>query len=134
MPDPDRNARALIAPVFNALCADRRDELARAWRAIRTHPAYPRDRALVTAKNVEDAGLKAMLAAFDAMPLVDGPDGARHDLAERQGRAAVREGWLRGGWKDAGLWPSGASGADELRMRLGQFFGAQYAQVSGGDA
>lgn len=134
VPDPDRNARALIAPVFNALCADRRDELARAWRAIRTHPAYPRDRALVTAKNVEDAGLKAMLAAFDAMPLVDGPDGARHDLAERQGRAAVREGWLRGGWKDAGLWPSGASGADELRMRLGQFFGAQYAQVSGGDA
>ncbi len=132
VPDPDRNARALVAPVFSALCADRRDELARAWSIIRTHPAYPSNRALVTAKDVEDAELKALLEAFDAMPLIDGPSGASHDLATREGRAAVREGWLRGGWKDAGLWPAGASGAEELRLRLGIFFSGQYARIAGG--
>lgn len=132
VPDPDRNARALVAPVFSALCADRRDELARAWRAIRMHPAYPRDKALVTAADVTDPSLKAMLAAFDAMPPIEGPNGEQHDLALRAGRAAVRDGWLRGGWKDEGLWPEGASGGDELRLRMGRFFAAQYGIVSGG--
>lgn len=132
VPDPDRNARALVAPVFSALCADRRDELAHAWAVIRTHPAYPKNRALVTAKDVEDAELKALLEAFDGMPRIDGPSGASHDLATREGRAAVREGWLRGGWKDAGLWPAGASGAEELRLRLGLFFSGQYARIRGG--
>jgi iron(III) transport system substrate-binding protein len=132
VPDPDRNARALVAPIFSALCADRRDELARAWAVIRTHPAYPTNRALVTATDVEDARLKALLEAFDAMPRIEGPDGSMHDLATREGRAAVREGWLRGGWKDAGLWPTGAAGAEELRLRLGIYFSGQYARIAGG--
>jgi iron(III) transport system substrate-binding protein len=132
--NPDRNARSFIAPLFSALCADRRDELAAAWRAIRTHPAYPEGKALVTASDVEDAGLRAMLEAFDAMPPVDAPGGATESLGSREGRAAVRAGWLKGGWKDDGLWPEGAAPADELRRRMGAFFGAQYERIAGAGA
>lgn len=128
--NPDRNARAFIAPVFSAICADRRDELARAWTAIRTHPAYPRNLVLVTAADVDDPTLKAMLEAFDAMPEIEGPSGARFTLASREGRAAVRDGWLRGAWKDSGLWPAGAVGADELRRRIGAFSSQQYARIA----
>lgn len=126
---PDRNARSFIAPMFSALCADRRDELARAWRAIRAHPAYPRDRALVTASDVSDPTLRAMLEAFDAMPVVDGPSGSRHPLSTAEGRAEVRNGWLKGSWKDAGLWSPDAAPADELRRRMGAFFSERYREV-----
>jgi ABC-type Fe3+ transport system substrate-binding protein len=128
--NPDRNARSFIAPLFSALCADRRDELARAWKAIRTHPAYPRDRALVTAADTTDPELRAMLEAFDAMPVVDGPDGAKLPLADAAARASVRNGWLRGQWKDKGLWPADAIPADELRRRMGAFFSARYAEIA----
>ena len=127
--NPDRNARSFIAPMFSAMCADRRDELARAWDAIRTHPSYPTDRALVTAADVTDPTLRLMLEAFDAMPQVDGPDGSRHTVATREGRAAVRDGWLKGKWNDAGLWPDGASGPDELRRRMGAFYSARFAEI-----
>ncbi len=127
---PDRNARAFIAPLFSALCADRRDALARAWDAIRTHPAYPRAPALVTAADVDDPGLKAMLEAFDAMPKVPGPDGSMHDVGTREGRAAIRDGWLKGKWKDAGLWPAGASSADQLRRVMGAFYAGQYRWIA----
>ncbi len=129
VPDQDRNARAFIAPLFSAMCADRRDELDRAWRAIRTHPAYPQDRALVTANDVTDPTLKAMLEKFDAMPVVTGPDGTQYDIATREGRAAVRDGYLKGKWKDAGLWPEGASSSDELRRLFGRFYTSQYAAI-----
>jgi len=128
--DPDRNARAFIAPLFSALCADRRDELARAWDAIRSHPAYPASPALVTADEVSDPALKAMLEAFDAMPRVPGPDGSIHDVATREGRAAIRDGWLKGKWKDAGLWPAGASSADQLRRVMGEFYSSQYRAIA----
>jgi hypothetical protein len=132
VPDQDRNARAFIAPVFNALCADRRDELAQAWRAIRTHPAYPVGKSLVTAADVDDPGLKAMLADFDAMPTVEGPDGTVYDVAARDDRATIRNGYLRGAWKDTGLWPPEANGTDALRQRFGAFFAEKYALVAGG--
>jgi ABC-type Fe3+ transport system substrate-binding protein len=137
VPDQDKNARAFIAPLFSAMCADRRDELDRAWKAIRTHPAYPRDRALVTADDVTDPTLKSMLEKFDAMPVVVGPEGKNFDIATREGRAAVRDGYLKGKWKDAGLWPEGASSGDELRRLFGRFYSAQYAEIaasSAGDA
>ena len=127
--DPDKNARAFIAPLFSALCADRRDELARAWDEIRLHPAYPRDRTLVTAADVEDPTLKSMLQAFDAMPMIDGPDGSKHDLGSRKDRGEIRDGWLKGKWKDAGLWPDDASSADQLRQRLGEFYHEAYARI-----
>ncbi|MFM7259099.1 MAG: ABC transporter substrate-binding protein [bacterium] len=128
--DPDKNARAFIAPLFSAMCADRRDELDRAWRAIRTHPAYPRHRALVTADDVTDPELKSMLEKFDAMPVVAGPEGASFEIATREGRAAVRDGYLKAKWKDAGLWPAGASSTDELRRLFGRFYTAQYAEIA----
>ncbi|MFZ9916569.1 MAG: ABC transporter substrate-binding protein, partial [Phycisphaerales bacterium] len=131
---PDRNARSFIAPLFSALCADRRDELARAWSAIRAHPAYPKDRALVTSADVSDPTLKSMLDDFDAMPEVDGPAGQRFPMETREGRAAVRNGWIKGEWADAGLWPADASSADELRRRFGVFFSAKYARIAGGAA
>jgi Mrp family chromosome partitioning ATPase len=127
--DPDKNARAFIAPLFSALCADRRDELARAWDAIRLHPAYPRDRTLVTAADVDDPTLKSMLQAFDAMPMIDGPDGSKHDLGSRKDRGEIRDGWLKGKWKDARLWPDDASSADQLRQRLGEFYHDSYARI-----
>jgi hypothetical protein len=127
--NPDRNARSFIAPLFSALCADRRDELAEAWRAIRTHPAYPKGVALVVADDVDDPELKAMLEAFDAMPPIDAPGGASETLETREGRAAIRAGWLKGGWKDAGLWPAGAAPADELRRRMGGFFSRKYREI-----
>lgn len=128
--NPDRNARAFIAPLFSALCADRRDELARAWDAIRLHPSYPHDRALVTAGDVSDPTLKAMLEQFDAMPLIAGPESSSHDLATREGRAAIRDGWLKGKWSEANLWPLGASAADELRRSMGAFYSEQYARIA----
>ena len=130
--DPDKNARAFIAPLFSAQCADRRDELARAWDAIRLHPAYPRDRALVTAGDVSDPALRGMLEDFDAMPTIDGPGGTRHDLGTRAGRAAIRDGWLKGKWAGEGLWPEGASPADELRRRIGAFYSEKYARIASG--
>jgi ABC-type Fe3+ transport system substrate-binding protein len=135
--DPDKNARAFIAPFFSAICADRRDELAGAWKAIREHPAYPRAAdgrgVLVTAADVSDPTLKAMLEAFDRMPVVKGPDGVEHDLATREGRAAVAEGYLarQPKWRGTGLWPEGASAPDELRRLIGGFSSAQYAGIRG---
>jgi ABC-type Fe3+ transport system substrate-binding protein len=133
--DPDPNARNFIAPLFSAVCADRRSELARAWRAIREHPAYPAPASgrgmLVTAADVSDPTLKAMLEAFDAMPSVRAPDGTLHDLATREGRAAVAAGYLakNPAWAGTGLWLDGSSPADELRRLLGAAVAERYAEV-----
>ena len=133
--DPDKNARAYIAPLFSAICADRRDELARAWRAIREHPAYPRAAGgrgvLVTAADVTDPTLRTMLEEFDRMPVVKGPDGTEYDLATQEGRAAVAAGYLarEPKWAGTGLWPEGAAPAEELRRLLGTFSTARYARI-----
>ena len=58
----------------------------------------------------------------------------RRSVHTREGRAAIRNGWLKGEWADAGLWPADASSADELRRRFGAFFSAQYARIAGGAA
>ena len=73
-----------------------------------------------------------MLEAFDAMPPIDAPGGATESLGTREGRAAVRAGWLKGGWKDAGLLPDGAAPADELRRRMGAFFSGKYRAIRAG--
>jgi hypothetical protein len=71
-----------------------------------------------------------MLEKFDAMPVVAGPEGMMFDIATREGRAAVRDGYLKGKSKDAGLWPEGASSADELRRLFGRFYSARYAEIA----
>jgi hypothetical protein len=49
--------------------------------------------------------------------------------ATREGRAAIRDGWIKGNWRSAGLWPEGASSVDELRRRFGAFYSAQYRRI-----
>ena len=129
---PDRNARAFIPILFSAFCADHRVALDRAWDAIISHPSYPRDRALVTAADVRDPELCAMLLAFDAMPSAPSPEGMVA-LDTPEGRALIRDGWLKGKWMSASLWNVDSSAADELRRSWGEFFEGQYAKIYTGN-
>ena len=126
--NPDPNARAFIPILFSALCADRRASLHAAWKAITEHPAYPKDHALVTAADVTDPTLHAMLLAFDAMPTAQSPDGAIA-LDSPKGRAAIRDGWLKSKWKSAKLWDVNSAPAEELRRAWGEFFEGQYTAI-----
>jgi ABC-type Fe3+ transport system substrate-binding protein len=118
----DPNMRSFIGPVFSGLCIDHHALLRAQWRRIVDHPAYPRPKpgehaALVRAGDVTDPVLKSMLQAFDAMPVLPAPDGATKDLGDPANLAALRSGWLKGEWKDKGLWPDGASPTIDLRRR-----------------
>jgi len=129
--NPNSDYRAYIAVLFNAMAMDSHHELREAWAVIVEHPAYPRNSAevLVTAEDVNDPTLAAMLEAFDALPTVPGPDGQRFDLNNPADLEAVKGGWLRGGWADERLWPEAARPTDVLRRRLGAFFRRQYADI-----
>lgn len=129
VPDPDSSMRSFIAPLFAAAAMDRATLLEAAWNAIVEHPAYPAGGGLVRASDVADPTLEAMLERFDAMPSFPGPNGAEMGLTDRVARGEVRQGWLRGGWKDAGLWPVDASPASEFKRRAGAFFEAQYREI-----
>ncbi|MGA1044775.1 MAG: hypothetical protein ACO3ZY_06185, partial [Phycisphaerales bacterium] len=129
VPDPDSSMRSFIAPIFAAAAMDRAPLLQAAWTAIVEHPAYPAGGGLVRSTDVDDPMLAAMLARFDAMPEFPAPDGRELGLADRAARGEVRQGWLRGGWKDAGLWPADAAPASEFRRRAGEFFETQYLEV-----
>ena len=122
IPGADPNVRAFVAPLFSAMAIDTRILLRRAWEAIVRHPAYPAGGGLVTAADVGDPALRTMLEAFDAMPVADGPGGATVSLAYAAGRAAVRDGWLRGAWRGEGLWAEAESPADALRVRWAAHF------------
>jgi len=97
--NPNSDYRAYIAVLFNAMAMDSHHELREAWAVIVEHPAYPRNSAevLVTAEDVNDPTLAAMLEAFDALPTVPGPDGQRFDLNNPADLEAVKGGWLRVG-------------------------------------
>ncbi len=131
---PNRNYRAFIAVLFSAMAMDVHEELQEAWEAIVTHPSYPppespTGRNLVMRSDVKDAVLREMLELFDAMPEIAGPDGAMYSLAEEEYLGTIKAGWLRGGWKDAGLWPEEASGTDTMRRRCGAFFRKNYRRI-----
>ena len=127
-PFADRNSRAFIAPLLSAMALDQRDALEAAWTAIISHPAYPDTDAVVTAADVDDTQLAAMLEAFDAMPVVPGPDG---DLAvdDAADRGVIKRGRLRGGFDDLGMWHEQQRGIDAFRQACGAFFAEQYATV-----
>lgn len=129
VPDPDASMRTFIAPLFAAAAMDRAPLLQAAWDAIVEHAAYPAGGGLARAEDVEDPTLKAMLERFDAMPVFPAPDGEVLGLGDRGSREAVRRGWLRGEWKDRGLWPAPASPVSEFRRRAGEFFDAQYREI-----
>lgn len=127
--NPNRNFRDFIAPLFSATVMDLHDELSRAWSAIVRHPAYPEHRPIVTAADVSDPALAEMLRLFDAMPWIDGPDGARYALDDVDNLAAVRRGWLRGEWRDEELWHPEARPMDEMRRQFVQFFRGNYRRI-----
>jgi iron(III) transport system substrate-binding protein len=132
VPDYDPAMRSFIPPLLSAMAIDRIALLRRAWRAIAEHPAYPDPAAaggIVTAAEVADPTLRRMLELFDAMPTLPGPDGRERSLADREERAEVRNGWLRGRWRESGLWPAESSPATELRRRCGEFFERNYREI-----
>lgn len=123
------SVRDFVSPLFVAMALDNRALLRDAWAAIIAHPEYPRDGTILTAAGARDPALKSMLEAFDALPLVPGPNGAVHDLNDAGQLAAVRAGWLKGGWKDANLWNANDAPAEVLRQRFAEFFRAQFLRV-----
>lgn len=131
---PYAGLRDFVGPLFAAMAIDAHGDLRRAWRRLVDHPAWPHDaRGLVMAEDVRDPGLRDLLRRFDAMPVIAGPEGARFDLDDAAALEPVRQGWLRGGWRDAGLWHPELGGRDALRRAATGAFRANYrAVVSGG--
>lgn len=134
VPEPNPRMRDFVAPIFTAFAVDVRSELVAAWRAIVEHPAYPRaldgdELAVVGAEDVDHPQLRRMIEAFDAMPIVRGPGGRGYDLADPASLATVSDGWLRGGWREEGLWPADAAPAEALRSEMTAFFRARYREV-----
>lgn len=128
---PNRYMRAFIAPLFAALAMDCHDELVGAWTAIVTHPAYPTDAVEpVTAADVTDPVLRAMLERFDSFPAVPAPAGPAPSLADPDDLQAIRDGWLRDGWAADGLWHPQDRGGDALQRRLVRHYRALYAEVA----
>jgi hypothetical protein len=127
---PDRAMRAFIAPLMQAMAMDERSTLQNAWRAIITHPAYPAEYGgIVSAGDVTDPELVAMLTAFDAMPEVEQPDGSILTLDTPEGRAAIKAGWLRGGWAGQGYWDPRSDPSSAFRRTAGIFFRGKFAEV-----
>ena len=131
----DRNMRSFIAPLMQAMAMDERGRLQAAWHAIITHPAYPMERDdIVTASDVDDPELSAMLDAFDAMPVVQRGDGEVLTLDTPEGRAAIKAGWLRGGWEGEGYWDGETQPATAYRRAASRFFRDRFDEVIDGPA
>jgi hypothetical protein len=84
---------------------------------------------VLRADEARDPQLRRMLEAFDAMPAVPGPGGAALVLDTPANLAAVRDGWLRGKWADAGLWNPLDSPADVLRRMFAEQVAARMREV-----
>jgi ABC-type Fe3+ transport system substrate-binding protein len=121
--------RAFIPLLFSTMAMDSHAQLKAAWNAIISHPAYPRDHhGVVHACDVADAQLKSWLEKFDALPMVQTPDGAM-SLADINQLKSLRDGWLRSGWKDSHLWPSQSEPVDALRQLFLPFFKENYQWI-----
>jgi hypothetical protein len=122
-------SRSVLAVLFGAMAMESPEPLRAAWRAIVSHPAYPRDRSgLVTASDVDDAALKAMLERFDALPTVPSPQGIL-DAGDPASLESIEQGWIRGGWSGEGLWDPQDRPAEALRARWLPFFREQYDAI-----
>ena len=132
--NPQRAIRSFIPVMFSAMAMENHAYLEEAWAAITSHPAYPTGPdapPIVTAADVTDPDLQAMLTHFDAMPGLPGPDGTEFSLAGPEHLSALKAGWLRGGWTDRGLWPKDGEAAEEMKRRWSSFFRERYAEVVG---
>ncbi|MDP6601274.1 MAG: extracellular solute-binding protein [Phycisphaerales bacterium] len=128
-PFAERSMRAFIAPIFSAMAMDHHDALVEAWRAIISHPAYPEGGGIVTAGDVDDWVLKAMLEDFDAMPSFATPDGSTLAMDTAENRAMLKKGWLRNGWSDTGLWHREDGGSSAMRRTAASFYEDQYNDI-----
>ncbi len=115
--------------LMSSMAIDTHDDLQQAWQVIHTHPAYPESDSIITADDVNDATLREMLTLFDALPIIEGPDGVAFDLANPEHLAPLRQGWVRGGWADAELWHPTANPRDVLRVRWTNFFRHNYQEI-----
>ena len=130
-PYNDRNMRSFIAVVFQGIAMDTKADLEAAWNVIVEHPSYPQvsEGQIVTAEDIEDPQLAEMLQLFDRIPEVPSPDGSTLSLSTKEGRAAVKAGWLKGAWVDKNLWPSEANPRQVLRRFLGSNASENYRRV-----
>ena len=124
----DPAMRAFLPVLFAAMAMDVHPSLRQAWSCITRHPAWPASGGVVTAAQVTDPELRAWLARFDALPTVETPDGPR-PLVDPAGLRALRDGWLRGGWRSSGLWHPQDEPAEALRRRWRDFFQENYAWI-----
>ena len=127
-PYPDRNMRAFIAPIFSGMAMDFHELLSESWHAIVMHPSYPDVDGIVTADDVEDAELRQMLIAFDAMPEVQTPDGMVQ-LKGASNRAVVKKGWLRDGYATIDYWNKEEKGLRAFQNIVAAFFKQQYESI-----
>jgi iron(III) transport system substrate-binding protein len=128
-PYPDRNMRAFIAPIFSAMAMDNHEALMEAWEAIVHHSDYPDTIDIVTAEDVIDFKLKAMLLAFDAMPMIPTNTGGELSMATPENRKTLKYGWLRDQWIDDGLWHPEDYGSAALKRDAAEFFKQQYSLI-----
>ncbi len=129
----DPSIRDFVSPLFVAMAVNLQEPLKTAWHRIITHPAYPNTAEIVTAEMVTDPELKTWLTAFDAMPSMDGPNGSTLDLGDPATLKEARAGWLKGGFRDAGLWGPRDEPAMILRRECSEFFNSQYESIMQSD-
>jgi iron(III) transport system substrate-binding protein len=127
--NPNSNRRSFIALIYAAAAMDTHEDLRAAWEAITSHPAYPETASIVSSDEVSDSTLREMLRLFDAMPDVPGPDDSMYSMQTDEHLGTIKAGWLRGGWKDAGLWPAAANPRDVLRRQWTRFFRSNYCRI-----
>lgn len=119
---PEPAMRAFLPTLFLSMAMDCHGVLREAWACIAAHPAFPRDRGgVVTASEVTDPELRSWLERFDALPEVPTPDGPR-SIGDAAALRTLQDGWLRGGWRDRGLWNPEDRPADALRSAWQPFF------------
>ena len=131
-PYSDQNMRAFIAPIFSAMAMDHHEELVEAWKAIIFHPAYPNTSELVTARDVDDPELAAMLEIFDAMPMFVTNEDEKLALDTPENRQVLKYGWLRNQWIDEDLWHPEDHGSSALRRIGADYFYLQYEAILAG--
>ncbi|MCE9619044.1 MAG: extracellular solute-binding protein [Planctomycetes bacterium] len=121
--------RSFIPLLFQTMAMDSHKDLKAAWQAIAAHPAYPKENhGLVRASDVSDPQLKSWLEKFDALPTMATPEGPR-PLGDIDNLKMLRDGWLRGEWKDKGLWPEQNAPTDSLRRIFAPYFQENYQWI-----
>jgi iron(III) transport system substrate-binding protein len=130
-PYPDKNMRSFIAPIFSGMAMNHHEDLVAAWTAIISHPAYPETVDIVTAEDVDNMQLKAMLTAFDAMPTFATKSGDELSMESKDNRKALKYGWMRkSDWNENGnLWHVESNGTETMRRMAAEFFIHQYELV-----